>query len=85
MHVFTQNGTFVFYDNAEPSRTTIVTVKEKGSKCPDFIVAPTTELLLGKANIRNTEVRALRLFILTLERVDKMISKTTRNFIISQT
>ena len=58
MHVFTQNGTFVFYDNAEPFRETIVIVKEQGGNCSDFTLSPTTEIILVKSGISNTEVRA---------------------------
>ena len=57
MHVFTQNGTFVFYDNAEPFREMIVTVKEQGSSCPGSILSPTTENVLVELGVSNKEVR----------------------------
>ena len=57
MHVFTQNGTFVFYDNAEPFRETFVTVKEQGSSCPDTILSPITEGVLVELGVSNKEVR----------------------------
>ena len=57
VHVFTQNGTFVFYDNAEPFRETIVTVKRNGTtNCSDVSLSPTTEIVLGKIGIGSTEV-----------------------------
>ena len=57
VHVFNQNGTFVFYDNAEPSREMIVTVKEQGSSCSELTLSPTTETALNKVGIGSTKVR----------------------------
>ena len=55
-HVFTQNGTFVFYDNAEPFRTMIVTVKERGVSCKNVTLAPTTDIVLGELGVGTRQV-----------------------------
>lgn len=55
-HVFTQNGTFVFYDNAEPSRTMIVTVKERGVSCKNATLSPTTENVLSQLGLGTRQV-----------------------------
>lgn len=56
MHVFTQAGTFVFYDNADPFRETIVTVVERGSSCPTSSVSPTTEQTLVNLGVSRKDV-----------------------------
>lgn len=56
MHVFTQNGTFVFYDNADPFRETIVTVVERGSSCPTSSILPTTQQALITLGVSRLEV-----------------------------
>lgn len=60
MHVFTQTGTFVFYDNADPFRETIVTVVERGAGCPTSIVSPTTEQTLVKLGVSRKDVSGCR-------------------------
>ena len=58
VHVFNQNGTFVFYDNAEPTREMYVTVKEQGSSCAGFTVSPITKSALNKVGVGTTQVKA---------------------------
>ena len=60
MHVFTQNGTFVFYDNADPFRETIVTVVARGSQCPASRVSPTTEQILVTLGVSRHNVSGCR-------------------------
>lgn len=56
MHVFTQNGTFVFYDNADPFRETIVTVVGRGSICPVGTISPTTQQVLVTLGVSRHDV-----------------------------
>lgn len=58
VHVFTQNGTFVFYDNAEPFRETIVNVVGQGATCGDISISPTTEQTLTTLGISSSKVSA---------------------------
>lgn len=55
VHVFTQSGTFVFYDNADPNVEVIITVKDKATKCAGVLVAPITEGNLRSAGVKNSE------------------------------
>ena len=57
VHVFTQSGTFVFYDNADPNVEVIITVKDKATTCAGVLVAPITEGNLRSAGVKNSEVR----------------------------
>ena len=57
VHVFTQNGTFVFYDNADPDVEIIVTMKDRGTSCSDISVAPATENTLRRVGVANSQVR----------------------------
>lgn len=57
VHVFTQSGTFVFYDNADPNVEVIITVKDKATNCAGVLVAPITEGNLRSAGVKNSEVR----------------------------
>lgn len=56
MHVFTQDGTFVFYDNADPFRETIVTVVKQGSECPTSSIIPTTQNNLVTLGVSRLDV-----------------------------
>jgi len=64
VHVFTQNGTFVFYDNADPFRETIVTVVERGKSCPTSSVSPTTELTLVTLGVKRQNVSGCRWLVI---------------------
>lgn len=59
VHVFTQSGTFVFYDNADPNVEVIITVKDKATTCSGVLVAPITEGNLRSAGVKNSEVRVV--------------------------
>lgn len=59
VHVFTQSGTFVFYDNADPNIEVIITVKDKATTCSGVLVAPITEGNLRSAGVKNSEVRVV--------------------------
>lgn len=57
VHVFNEEGTVVFYDNAVPSRETIVKVMKQGEKCPDGKnIFPTNTIALSKLGIKKTTV-----------------------------
>lgn len=59
VHVFTQSGTFVFYDNADPNVEVIITVKDKATSCSGVLVAPVTEGNLRSAGVKTSEVRVV--------------------------
>ena len=58
LNVFAEPGTYVFYDNAENRRETIVYVPERGSYCPDRMDA-SAPLVLTKFGIGVKMVRNL--------------------------
>lgn len=56
VHVFTQNGTFVFYDNADPFRETIVNVVARATTCPVGSIQPTTQQVLVTLGVSRQDV-----------------------------
>ena len=57
VHTFRQNGTFVFYDNANPFRETVVRVMAQGSECPNARMSSITEAALASLGIKTSKVR----------------------------
>lgn len=57
VHVFTEDGTFVFYDNGFPSRETVVKVMKQGEKCPNGKnIVVTTNIEFSKLGVKKSEV-----------------------------
>lgn len=60
VHVFNEDGTFVFYDNGFPSRETVVKVMKQGEKCPDGkSLVVTNNLMFSKLGVKKTDVSAV--------------------------
>lgn len=66
VHVFEEAGTFVFYDNAVPSRETVVSVMKLGEKCPfNRTMESTNEKTYDLLGVKKAEVGISEIFRIT--------------------